>query len=324
MTTRSLRCRRNLNLQQQSATLTIHERFSGAEGTRNVVRALEMQQLIANDASIAEAVASQATVHNYNPGDLVLTERGTDNDICFILAGLLAVEISGREVARRGPGQHVGEMAMLDVSASRSASVRAIEDSVVARVPEPAFGALAANHPLLWKRLAAELANRLRERGSLVRVKNEQPVVFIGSTAEQLEVARGLQAAFAHDPWLKRVWTDGVFGAGRTPLESLVAQLKQLDFALLVVTPDDLVESRGESGASPRDNVIFELGLMIGELGRNRTFMVRERGVDLKVPSDLLGVQPLEIEPGSIDSLTSRIAPAATAFRIIVNTLNCR
>lgn len=304
--------------------MTIHERFGGANGPRNVVRALEEQQLVTHNGALAAELASRAVIHCCNPGDLVITQGGTDNDICFILAGLLAIEIAGREVATREAGQHVGEMTMLDVAAHRSATVRALTESVVARVPEAAFSEIANDHPLVWKRVAAELATRLRERGELVRAKNEKPVVFIGSTVEQLEVAKKLQAAFTHDPWVKRVWTDGVFGAGRSPIESLVAQLRQLDFALLVVTPDDVVESRDKAQASPRDNVIFELGLMIGELGRDRTFFVRERGMDLKIPSDLMGVQPLELEPGSANDLASRLAPAATEFRDIVNKLGCR
>jgi predicted nucleotide-binding protein len=41
---------------------------------------------------------------------------------------------------------------------------------------------------------------------------------------------------------------------------------------------------------SPRDNVIFELGLFMGALTRTRTFVLAPSQVDLKIPSDLLGV----------------------------------
>jgi predicted nucleotide-binding protein len=36
--------------------------------------------------------------------------------------------------------------------------------------------------------------------------------------------------------------------------------------------------------------VIFELGLFTGYLGRERSLIVRQRGTDLKIPSDLAGV----------------------------------
>jgi hypothetical protein len=56
----------------------------------------------------------------------------------------------------------------------------------------------------------------------------------------------------------------------------------------MVATGDDKSRSRGKWEMSPRDNVVFELGLFMGRLGRDRTFYVFEKGI--KLPSDLLGV----------------------------------
>jgi CRP/FNR family cyclic AMP-dependent transcriptional regulator len=64
----------------------------------------------------------------------------------------------------------------------------------------------------------------------------------------------------------------------------------------LVFSPDDRVFSREVESNAPRDNIIFELGLGIGALGRERSFIVRPRGADLKIPTDLLGVTPLTYE----------------------------
>ena len=44
--------------------------------------------------------------------------------------------------------------------------------------------------------------------------------------------------------------------------------LDQFDFAVMILSPDDMTESRDQSYASPRDNVLFELGLFMGRLGR--------------------------------------------------------
>ena len=72
-----------------------------------------------------------------------------------------------------------------------------------------------------------------------------------------------------------------------TSLESLVERLDDFDFAALILTPDDVTISRDEEMQAPRDNVLLELGLFIGAIGRERSFIVYDRGSNLKLPSDL-------------------------------------
>jgi CRP-like cAMP-binding protein len=62
----------------------------------------------------------------------------------------------------------VGEMAVVDPDARRSASVSAVADSVVARITELEFSALADRFPRLWRRIALELASRLRAGGEML------------------------------------------------------------------------------------------------------------------------------------------------------------
>ena len=51
-------------------------------------------------------------------------------------------------------------------------------------------------------------------------------------------------------------------------VEALLNILPRFDFAVLVKLPDDVTTSRDNTLASPRDNVIFELRLFMGKLGR--------------------------------------------------------
>lgn len=113
--------------------------------------------------------------------------------------------------------------------------------------------------------------------------------VFIGSSSEGLEVARAISEGLecCAEPI---IWDEDVFEFGRGYLEELVVELEKHDFAILVLTPDDVTESRGDSQRSPRDNVLFECGLFMGRLGRERTFIVCDRGTKMKLPSDLAGV----------------------------------
>ena len=92
---------------------------------------------------------------------------------------------------------------------------------------------------------------------------SSRPTVFIGSSSEGLDIAEAVQALLDNDCEVT-VWTQGVFLLGLSNLENLTRKLGQYDFAVLVLTPDDLVKSRGVEQAAGRDNVIFELGLFMG------------------------------------------------------------
>lgn len=295
------------------------ERFTGKEA-----KVLAEQSLVAHDEAVALKLAQAGELKEYETGAELMTQGGSDNHLSFVLTGTVAINVNGKQVAERSKNQHIGEMAVIDPAAKRSATVRALEQTVTFNVSEDAFSRIAEEHPFLWRRLALELASRLRERSRMMRKANEQPNVFIGSTREALDVARALQRSFAHEPWRVETWADAVFKAGSTPIEALVESLDRIDFSIQIVTPDDVTTSRNEEQLSPRDNVIFELGLAYGALGRARTFMVRERGSQMKLPSDLVGVLPIEFKPGSKDALSSRLAPAAEELRQIINSAGVR
>ena len=120
--------------------------------------------------------------------------------------------------------------------------------------------------------------------------------IFIGSSTEGLEYAKALQQNLDHTMQVV-LWNQGVFGPGSVILEQIVEILKTVDFAALVVTPDDLIQYRNSTQAAPRDNVLIELGLCIGALGRERSFIVYDRSSDIKLPSDLAGITPATFEP---------------------------
>lgn len=135
------------------------------------------------------------------------------------------------------------------------------------------------------------------------------PSVFIGSSTEGIDVAREIELQLQRDA-ITTIWKDGVFGLGSGTLESLMKVLEQFDFAVMVLSPDDLTESRNQSYASPRDNVIFELGLFMGKLGRSRVFIVHEQDANLKLPSDLAGIA---VSPyRRRDNLSAALSPTCT------------
>lgn len=291
------------------------QRFEGTEGLVRLEDALKRQIIVGGETSIARDILKLASTTEFAPGTVVTTQEGADNDIYFIVSGSVEIWINGRRTAIGEAGTHFGDMALLDCTARRGATVRALESCVLVRLSENDFSEIAQVHPQLWRRIAVEMGKRLRARSALIRQPHNQPVLFIGSSSEALEVARQIQLGLSHDPVVSTVWTDGVFQASRTSIESLFTAVSEADFAALVLSPDDLTISREKETQSPRDNVLFELGLFMGGLSRERTFIVKQRGIDLKFPSDLFGVTPIEFAGGDSQNLQSRIAPVCTQLR---------
>jgi predicted nucleotide-binding protein len=299
-------------------------RFQGDEGKKRLITALRAQQIVQDEEPLALELADAVQLLQIEPGtpaSELIKQGGTDNDIYLVISGQVSVRINGHEIATRSSGTHVGEMALIDPAARRNATVIVTQPTVFGRVTEPVFSAIAQRYPQLWRRLALELANRLRQRSSFVPIPNDKPFLFIGSSAESLPIAREIQSGLSHDPLLATVWTDGVFRASRTSIENLLTTVAKSDFALLVLTPDDTVTSRDETKAVPRDNCIFELGLFMGALGRDRTLIVKPRGEDIKMPSDLLGIIPLEYAAGTPDTIAVRLGPVCNDIRKIIASL---
>lgn len=136
-----------------------------------------------------------------------------------------------------------------------------------------------------------------------------RPRVFIGSSTEGLSVAKALQYGLDHSAEVT-IWHQGVFGLSQGTLEDLVRTSRQYDFAVLVLTPDDLTVKRKALGNAPRDNVIFELGLFMGALDRERTFIVHSRDEPLELPSDLAGVTAARYGRRSDNNMRAALGPA--------------
>ena len=142
-----------------------------------------------------------------------------------------------------------------------------------------------------------------------------KPLLFVGSSTRGIEAARAVQYQLS-DVAEVHVWNEGAFGLGEGTLESLVHALDKFHFAVLVVTPDDLVIRDGEKRNSPRDNILFEVGLFMGHLGRERTFIVCRRDPELCLPSDLAGVAlALYDQPSHPDHLEAALGPACYRVR---------
>lgn len=118
--------------------------------------------------------------------------------------------------------------------------------------------------------------------------------LFIGSSSEGMQVAEDLEYALGSAVHPIR-WDVDAFDPGSFTLESLLDVASEVDFAVLIATPDDTTTKRGATSAVARDNIILEFGLFTGALGRERCFILaaEKPGPKIDLPSDLLGLTRL-------------------------------
>jgi len=148
-----------------------------------------------------------------------------------------------------------------------------------------------------------------------------KPSVFIASSSESLYFARKLQNEL--DPIATAtIWAEGAFQAGRTAIESLQDAAAQSDFAVVIITPDDVVSAR-DGSASVRSNLLFELGLFVGHLGARRIVIVADPAT-ARIPSDLAGLRFVPFRSEHPVATETTLAQAAAVIREELNKVGQR
>ena len=75
-------------------------------------------------------------------------------------------------------------------------------------------------------------------------------------------------------------------------VEKFEEEAQRSSYAIVLMTPDDLVQLEGGEYTQARPNVIFELGWFYGRLGRKRVCILFQRGT--KIHTDLDGISRIE------------------------------
>jgi len=95
-------------------------------------------------------------------GKILVQEGHIGQEFFVIVSGRAAVTRNGRKVATLGPGDHFGELALLD-RRPRSASVVSETELDVLVMSQRQFNSLLESVPSIARKLLSALATRLRE-----------------------------------------------------------------------------------------------------------------------------------------------------------------
>lgn len=129
-----------------------------------------------------------------------------------------------------------------------------------------------------------------------------KPKIFIGSSTKGYSVAEKVKTNLSNvgDCFL---WKDpGVWVPNKSTFDNLLTMASYFDFGVFVATADDLtLTAEDKLVIEPRDNVILEMALFLGSMGRHKSFLLVEDGV--KLPSDFSGIYMPRFKKENDDSI---------------------
>ena len=136
----------------------------------------------------------------------------------------------------------------------------------------------------------------------------ERPKIFIGSSRPGYEVAKKVKACLSteNDCFL---WQETeIWEINHSTFDNLLRLVMYFDFGVFVATADDLTLTNEQIVIEPRDNVILEMALFLGALGRDKSFLLIEEGI--KLPTDFSGISMPRFTAG----MDGSIEQACTGF----------
>jgi len=144
-----------------------------------------------------------------------------------------------------------------------------------------------------------------------------KPQVFVASSTGARRYAEAIQVNLEDDADVV-IWTQD-FELSRTVLDELLAAT--YDFGIFIFLPEDETVIKGERLLAVRDNVVFELGLFIGKLGKDRNFLVVPKDQpNVRIPSDLSGLVVAYFDPRREKEFAA-LGPACTKIRNKIRSL---
>lgn len=146
--------------------------------------------------------------------------------------------------------------------------------------------------------------------------------VFIGSSKEGIEICEAIN--YNLDMFSENTLWQHAFDLSSNTLDALFKKTTEVDYAIFIFSADDIAIIRDEKKLIARDNVLFELGLFIGAIGKDRCIIVKPRDIEMHLPTDLLGIVYTDYDSNRTDSdwHSALAAPATKIKQHIIKTGN--
>jgi len=118
--------------------------------------------------------------------------------------------------------------------------------------------------------------------------------IFVASSNNHIAVANALKSNLdnldTESTISVYVWDERTFTPGGYFLDSLTKQANNCNYAIFIFAPDDQLLIENKQVPTVRDNVLFELGLFSGIIGRDKCFVVMPDKFNMRIASDLRGI----------------------------------
>jgi predicted nucleotide-binding protein len=293
--------------------VTLIEKYIGEGGRESLVEALRDMVLVRNSRDLAAELAEHVHIDFTSAGSTLIEEGAEGSDMYFLLSGRLQVIVREREYALLRPGAHVGEFSLVDPGALRSATVRALEDSVTARLSEEAFAEVANRHPELWRSVSQVLGSHLRAGNRFLKPSNPRPRVLICASPVGWPFAQAIKAFATDCEHQSEAWTvEAICPEDQDSPEALEEAFAGADLGVIVIAPGD-----ADSAGASRDRVFHYCGIGVGSLGRTRTLLLEPGGLGDQSPATALGLtcftyrlDPPEAIKADLDSICRTLRQA--------------
>lgn len=113
------------------------------------------------DDSSLEKLAEHCREIHLKANDLLFKEGSRENAMYLIVSGTLGISKGTKNIAELAPGQYLGEMSLIEAK-PRSASAKALKNSLVLEITEETFHTYLASQPQALLDMMRTLSSRIR------------------------------------------------------------------------------------------------------------------------------------------------------------------